>query len=849
MLTNAPIRGYRIGPFLLDLRSGELRHRGMRIRLQEKPRSVLIALAERPGEMITRKELQDRLWPNDTFVDFESGLNTAIRKLREALDDDVQIPQYIETIRGRGYRLLTPVEPLFASEPPPATHGEGTGAETVSPASADRTSQPPEEHPGPIGEDAFLPIGRSSRNGSNGSAPGAHSAATAPATLATPSPAESSVTSKRRSWLRPALWSFSGMLFLAVVGGCLWYTHARTALPLGPHDAVVIADFDNQTGDPRFDHALGTALTVSLEESHHVNIFPRLRVIGALRRMELEPETKITPEVASEICQRENVRGLVAPSITRAGNNYQLSAELIDAATGATVSSHSVSANGQEEILPALDQLVRDLRRDLGESLFQIQQSHRSLPEVTTHSLEALEQYADGSWLWNRAHYDEAMQHYQRAIALDPDFAMAHAALGFAYYSYLYNEPGLGEREFRKALELSPRTTERERVTIETRYAESQGRVDDALHLYQSFLAQWPGDSVARQSYARMLRMHGHAEEAVPLFKQVLDQTPDEPSTYIELATAYAALGRAQESIEAYQKAISLDSSILGEGNVDREYGMLLMRNGDDARAEQVFSALLADSKMYPQAQRSLAFFDLYHGRYASARRRLLIALPKSQTETGIADFRIHYMLAVIAAGEGKKKEQSALLDAMARRLNKVTEKVTYGSLLGQAYARAGEVKSAEKVLSAIAPLANGRSEEQVAFLQILKAEIAAARGDSGAALSLLSPPQPNDGSSATTLTEESLAHIYQQSGRIDEAMVWYNRFVNSRDLGPLGWEPQQRLFDSYYALATDYAQKGDRVDALSNLTALLSCWRNGDPKLPLRQEALLLRDRLIDDR
>lgn len=848
MLTNTPIRGYRIGHFLLDLRTGELRKRGMRIRLQDKPRSVLIALAERPGELVTRKELQDRLWPNDTFVDFESGLNTAIRKLREALDDYVQVPQHIETIRGRGYRLLSPVEPVFAPEPPSAELDEIPGPGIVSPAASDRMPPPQIERLGQVGEGAFAHVASSATNGARGAAPEAQSAAVPIAGVRAGFPAESLVNSSRRSWLRPVLWSFGGTLFLAVLGGCLWYTHARTALPLGPNDAVVIADFDNQTGDPRFDHALNTALTVSLEESRHVNIFPRLRVIGALRRMELQPETKITPEVASEICQRENVRSLVAPSITRAGNKYRLSAELIDPATGATVSSHSVSANGQEEILPALDQLVGELRRDLGESLFQIKQSHRPLPEVTTDSLEALEQYAEGAWLWNRAHYDEAMQHYQEAVVLDSDFAMAHAALGFAYYSYIYNEPGLGEREFRKALDLSPRTTERERATMETRYAESQGRVDDAFRLYESFLAQWPGDSVARQEYARLLRMHGRPEEAIPLYKLVLDETPDEPSTYIELATAYAELGRAQESIAAYQKAISLDPSILKEGNIDREYGMLLMRNGDDAQAEQILSALLADSEMYPEAQRSLAFFDLYHGRYASARQRLLIALPKSHTVTGIAEFRIRYMLAVIAAGEGKKEEQSALLDEMARSLNKVTEKVPYGSLLGQAYARAGEVKKAQKVLTAIAPLANGRSEEQVAFLQILKAEIAAAQGNS-AALSLLSPPQPNDGSSIATLTEESLAHIYQQSGKIDEAMVWYNRFVNSRDLGPLGWEPQQKLFESYYTLATDYAQQGDRADALSNLTALLSRWHNADPELPLRQQALLLRDRLIAGR
>src|SRR5271156_3937370 len=109
LTTPSPI-GYRFGPFELDIRSGDLRKNGRRIRLQEKPRSVLIALAERPGELILRTELQMRLWPHDTFVDFEDGLNTAMRKLREALDDSSQSASYIETARGKVYRLLATVE-------------------------------------------------------------------------------------------------------------------------------------------------------------------------------------------------------------------------------------------------------------------------------------------------------------------------------------------------------------------------------------------------------------------------------------------------------------------------------------------------------------------------------------------------------------------------------------------------------------------------------------------------------------------------------------------------------------------------------------------------------------------
>jgi len=108
--------GYRFGPFSLDLRSGDLSRNGRPIRLQEKPRSLLLALAQRRGELVSRKELHEHLWPNDTFVDFEDGLNAAMSKLREALDDDSQSPRFIETVRGRGYRFIAKVEMIEAVE-------------------------------------------------------------------------------------------------------------------------------------------------------------------------------------------------------------------------------------------------------------------------------------------------------------------------------------------------------------------------------------------------------------------------------------------------------------------------------------------------------------------------------------------------------------------------------------------------------------------------------------------------------------------------------------------------------------------------------------------------------------
>src|SRR5256885_2073200 len=109
----------QFGTFEVDLRAGELRRNGTRIRLQEQPFQILSMLLDRPGEIVTREELRGRLWPADTYVDFDHGLNAAVRRLREALGDSAENPRFVETVARRGYRLLAPVNGTVVAPPQP----------------------------------------------------------------------------------------------------------------------------------------------------------------------------------------------------------------------------------------------------------------------------------------------------------------------------------------------------------------------------------------------------------------------------------------------------------------------------------------------------------------------------------------------------------------------------------------------------------------------------------------------------------------------------------------------------------------------------------------------------------
>jgi hypothetical protein len=141
---------------------------------------------------------------------------------------------------------------------------------------------------------------------------------------------------------------------------------------------VLLADFENQTGDPRFDSARATAFTVSIEQSRYANVFPRMELDAVLKRMGRPQNERVTPTLGREICQRENVRALIASSITRTGQEYALTAQLIDPKTGDTVRAYTERSSGEDHILEALDVLSRDVREALGESLYQIQSDRQT---------------------------------------------------------------------------------------------------------------------------------------------------------------------------------------------------------------------------------------------------------------------------------------------------------------------------------------------------------------------------------------------------------------------------------------------------------------------------------------
>lgn len=288
----APDRNHktRFGDFEADLRALELRKNGIRLKLQHQPFQVLALLLEHPGDVVTREELRQKLWPGDTFVDFDTSLNSAVKKLRDALSDSADEPRYIETVPRLGYRFIAPVE-----------NGVRLASVTVE-----------------------API--------------------APVLALQPAPKR---WNKRRVAVAVGV---AGLLIVGILGAWRVY-FSRPAL--SGSDVILLASFVNKTGDPIFEDSLDKALQVKLTESPFLSLFPESDVRTAMRMMRHDPNDRVTQDLGIEICKRQGLKAVVVPEIAAFGNTYVITLDAIDARNQKSI-ARSQQVAESKDMLPLL---------------------------------------------------------------------------------------------------------------------------------------------------------------------------------------------------------------------------------------------------------------------------------------------------------------------------------------------------------------------------------------------------------------------------------------------------------------------------------------------------------------
>jgi tetratricopeptide (TPR) repeat protein len=601
-------------------------------------------------------------------------------------------------------------------------------------------------------------------------------------------------------------------------------------VPFSEKDWILITDFENMTGDSIFDQSLNTALEVTLQQSSFVNVFPRALINETLKRMERENAEIINEEIGIEIAQREGIAVILVCNINLIGNIYLLTSKVVEVSTRKILKTETFQANGKNEVLISLDDLARKIRRDLGESLKEINHKIVALPEATTSSLEALKCLVKGNEAWSKdGKLGEAEALFLKAIELDPEFAYAHASLGSLYY--WKNNRKKGEEHFTKALNLSNRLTEKEKLWIQARVEGFRGNFEEAVLKYNIYLRNYPSSSDAWFRLGYNYMMLDRCEEAIAAFNKSLAIHQDkDPNAYVNIATCYGNLEKYQQAVEFYLKAVDLNPKLLTVTNLNHEFGFTYVQMGEFQKAREVFEKMtVGTDDLKAQGYRSMALLLMYTGKFSEAIDQLHESTLLYKTlGYRLSELRNHLFLATAYKTKGMMPEFYEELNKVNELLGTEGIEPWWYFLYGKLLARDGKIQKAERILNEISIKINKGNKSDTATFCILKGEIQLAKGNPAEALELIQIGVKfrRDG-----YTLESLANYYNDTGDLDMAIIKYKEIIDI--INSLGWEPQEYWIQAHYKLGKIYEKRGNYEQAIKYYQDFLSIWKDADDNLP----------------
>ncbi len=414
-----------------------------------------------------------------------------------------------------------------------------------------------------------------------------------------------------KTWIGAALLL---LLVVSAVGGYL--LRHRHASRLTPQDTIVIADFDNNAGDPVFDDTLKQALKVQLEQSPFLNVLSEEKINQELLYMERPRGTRVTKDVARDLCIRTGSGALLAGSISRMGSHYLLSIEAEDCRSGDSIASEQVEAESRETVVRSLGEAATELRSRLGESLASVQQYDVPVEHATTKSLEALQAYSLGVKARLTEGDEAAVPFFRKATELDPDFAMAYAHLATSYFNL--NQASKATIAFRKAHALRDKISERERLYIDSHYYFfGMGEAEKAIQVYEAWKRTYPQDIVPSIDLGTVYGVLGQHQKDLNEQLRALRLDPTDPLIYTNLAEAYTNLNEFDQVDDILAKARKLGlNDLLFVGN---RY-VLAFLHGDPAGMKQQFDLAMGHADLEGTLLELQADTEAYYGRLTKAR-------------------------------------------------------------------------------------------------------------------------------------------------------------------------------------------------------------------------------------
>ena len=619
-----------------------------------------------------------------------------------------------------------------------------------------------------------------------------------------------------------------------VAAGVLWL-NGRRATALSEKDTVVLADFENKTGDAVFDEALKQALAVDLDQSPFLNILSDRKVSATLRLMGRSPEQPVTGEVARELCQRVGSKAMLAGSISALGDEYVIGLNAINCATGDTLVAEQARASGKGEVLKALDNSAAALRTKLGESLTSVQKFATPIDEATTSSLEGLKVYSIARRTLNAKGNNVAvLPYYQRALELDPNFAIAYVGLAVAYGNL--GQITRASENATKAFALRERVSERERYRISAfYYTFSTGELDKANQSYELWKQSYPHDSVAPLNLGNAYIMFGQWEKALAETEESLRLEPTNAIASGNLASTQLALDRTEDARRTLEQALAhkLDTWQLRLGLYDTAF----LRGDQDTMQRQLAWAAGRPGEEDWLLLSAQSDTEAYFGRLAKAREfceRAVDSARRADARETAALWQASAALREAEFGNTAAARQEALA-ALALVPGRDVR-----SLAALALARAHETALAQKLADSLDKDFPQHTIVQGYWLPSIRAAIELNTRNGARAVEMLRTAAPYELGQSQPFVVGTMCPVYLrgqaylQARQGKEAAAEFQKIIDHRGIVlnfPLG--AMARL-----GLARAYALDGDRAKARVAYDDFLNLWKAADSNIPLLQQA-----------
>src|SRR5580658_6633598 len=769
--------GYCFGDFVLDPGRRALSRANSPISLTPRAFDVLLFLVQNPNRLVTKEELLEAVW-GDTFVE-EANLTQYISHLRKAPGDNSEDTRLIVTIARKGYQFTARVTVAEAADI--AEHAALHAVVTEPP----RTDAPPVEFP--------------SKEKVTESPP--------------PRP-------RLRKW-------FAAAALLTVIAAALWlYWSYRPRAVLSATDTIVLADVKNETGDPVFDDALDTALRYEMGQTPYPNVLGDDKVVGTLAQLKLPPTTKLTPEIAGQVCGKTNSKLVISQSIGDAGNGYRLQMRALDCGSGATVAEEQVDIGKRNEVVHELGVRAARLRVILGEPADSVARFNPPLEQALSSSLEALQYATQGGKLYLTGDTEGALKLFQRAVELDPNFAVAYGRLG-ASYLFLGNTK-LSEASYTRAYQLRDRLTEK-------------GRLGAEINYYSTVIGDWEKEysSVLRflEIFPRDVFAHANLREAFAHLGQP-DRAADEAAEVARLRPSSYYFGSAIQSIrfasrfnEAKSWLAKADALKLDNSLIRREKLIVAFATGDRDNVEKILKEEERGSYREDFLHEH-SLIEIQEGRFHSAERLRLQALERTSKDSN-ADWWV-VLSALEDAEVGKdvpaRRYESKAAASPLDRNKKI--------VLALALARSGRTAEAGRLADQISVERPEDTLVQHYFIPTIRAAIKLWQHDPAAAIDLLRDTAKCDLAFTGVVDSVYPAYIrglaYLALGDGQSAAAQFQTLIDNPGFsvrhvtGPL----------SRLQLGRAQKMMGDNGSARKSYEEFLSIWKDADDDLPIYRQA-----------